>query len=119
MPTVTPSKRVLAEADPNPEAAPSTNKERSQNPKMARDSSSSAEPVKKASAKASTSKLSSDITSASPEATWICICRPASDRAAELGIDSEDDKADTLEEFCGGDPKCLCRKPADEHPERK
>lgn len=85
----------------------------------------SAEPVKVAvesnsapavATKASDSKLNPDLASAGPEESWICVCCPTSDCAAEAGIDP-DDEDDTIEELCGGGLKCLCRKPADEHPE--
>ena len=46
---------------------------------------------------------------------WICVHPSAKDKAWELGSDSDDEEEEE-EEVCDG-PDCVCKQPADEHPE--
>ena len=68
-------------------------------------------------AKSATVSKSTTVPDDTDGSTWICICRPPDDAARELGIDLYSKKGAKLV-TCGG-PKCMCKKPADEHPEHK
>ena len=119
------AKRTLAEADANAETAPAAKKRPSTGAKAGGKENGTSNPPKTAKQRKKdkvTQKKPSRVPKTADGNTWLCICRPH-DNDSET--DDEDDEstnnpASSAEKtVCdgGSGPLCMCRRPADSHPQ--
>ena len=125
------AKRTIAEADPNAESASAA--KRTSTGKAAGKENGTAKPPKAAKQKKDkvTKKKDGRVPKDADGNTWICICRPHDNDDDDDDDDDEDDDDETSENnatataassnktICDGGigPLCMCRRPADLHPE--
>ena len=119
------AKRTLAEADANAETAPAA-KRSSTGGKAGGKENGTSKPPKAAKQKKDKVTKNKDgrVPKDADGATWICICRPQDndDEDEDDDVESENNATTTTsasKTVCDGGqgPLCMCRRPADLHPE--